>query len=223
MGSNTNQNPTMQVDSGAANLGFDAALGNFVTIAASPGTQKNTTNALLISGDGYKATYRYAVQGFAPVATPTAFCIIAGSASKTIRVKQIRIGGGATAAGAMAVQMARWSTAGTLGSAVLTAITAVKNDTGDADATATISTVGTANYTTQGTGNGTLLAASRIPMPALTTGGAETTLLYDFCADFTKAFILRGTTDILAISGGGSAVPSGGVIDIEIVTEEDNS
>lgn len=192
-------------------------------MGAGVGSPRANFNPALVTQEGFANTYRYAVQAFAPVATPTAFCVIAGSATATVRIKSIRIGGGATAAGAMTVQMARWSTAGTLGSAALTAITAVKHDINDANATATVSTVGTANYTTQGTGNATLLAASRIPMPAIATGGAETTLFYDFCSGLVKPLILRGTTDIIAISGGGAAVPSGGVIDLEIVTVEDNS
>ena len=179
-------------------------------------------NPQLVTWDAPFATYRYAVQALAPVATPTCFCLIQGSATATVKIKSIRIGGGATAAGAMTVQMSRWSTGGTLGSAALTAITAVKNDINDAAASAVVSTVGTANFTTQGTGNATLLAASRIPMPAIATGGAETTLLYDFTQGGVKPLILRGTSDYISLSGGGAAVPSGGVIDIEIVTVEGN-
>ena len=175
-----------------------------------------------VSSDGSKATYRYAVQAFTPVATPTAFFQIAGSATKTVRVKRIKIGGVATSNGNMQVQMSRWSTAGTPGSAVLTGVTAVKHDTGDAAATATVSTVGTANYTTQGTGNATLLSADRIFL-ATTATGATQQLIYDFSTRQDKAFILRGTTDILSLSGNGSAVPAGGVLDIEVETEEDNS
>lgn len=177
-------------------------------------------NPQVVTWDAPFATYRYAKQALTPVATPTCFCLIQGSATAAVKIKSIRLGGGATAAGAMTVQMARWSDNGTPGSAALTAIIAVKNDINDPAATAVVSTVGTANYTTQGTGNGTLLAASRLPMPAIATGGAETTLLYDFSIAGTKPLILRGTSDFIAISGGGAAVPSGGVIDIEIVTVE---
>ncbi len=177
-------------------------------------------NPQAITWDLPFATYRYAKQAFAAVASPTCFCLIQGSATQTVKVKSIRLGGGATAAGAITVQMARWSDNGTPGSAVLTAITAVKNDINDPGATAVVSTVGTANYTTQGTGNGTLLAASRIPLPAIATGGAETTLFYDFTQAGTKPLILRGISDYISISGGGGAIPAGGVFDFEIVTVE---
>jgi hypothetical protein len=179
--------------------------------------------ALLVSSDGYKATYRYAVQGFSMVATPTAFLVIQGSASKTIRVKLIKITGVATAAGNMPVQASRWSTAGTLGSAVLSAVSAVKHDVNDGTAAATVSTVGTANYGTQGTGNGTLLMAERIQFSASGSGVAVNPTVLDFSTRQDKAFVLRGTTDFLVLSGGGGAIPTGGVIDITIETEEDAS
>ena len=178
---------------------------------------------LLVSSDGYKATYRYAVQGLTPVATPTAFLVIQGSASKTIRVKLVKLTGIATAAGNMPVQASRWSTAGTLGSAVLTGITAVKHDTNDPSPSATISTVGTANYTTQGTGNGILAMAERLQFSASGTGVAVNPTVLDFSTRQDKAFILRGSSDFLVISGGGGAVPAGGAIDITVETEEDAS
>lgn len=179
--------------------------------------------ALLVSSDGYKATYRYAVQAFSMVATPTAFLVIQGSATKTVRVKLIKVGGVATAAGNMQIQASRWSTAGSLGSAVLTAVTAVKHDPNDAGATATISTVGTANYTTQGTGNSTILSADRIQFSAAGTGLAYNPVVLDFSTRQDKAFVLRGTSDFLVLSGNGSAIPAGGVVDITVETEEDAS
>ena len=178
--------------------------------------------AVLVSSDGTKATYRYAVAAFAPVATPTAFLVIAGSATKTVRIKSIKIGGVATANGNMQVQAQRWSTAGTLGSAVLTALTAVKHDTGDAAATATVSTVGTANYTTPGTGSTVPAIVDRIGLCTVATG-VPTPLKFDFSTRQDKAMVLRGVTDILVLSGNSSAVPAGGALDIEIETEEDNS
>lgn len=173
-----------------------------------------------VNAEGQRATFRYAVQAFTPVATPTAFLVIAGSATKVIRVKRIKVGGVATSNGNMQVQASRWSTAGTLGSAVLTALTAVKHDTNDVAATAAVSTVGTANYTTQGTGNAVPFAADRIFL-ATTATGATQQLIYDFSTRQDKPFILRGVTDILSLSGNGSAVPAGGVLDIEVETEED--
>lgn len=177
-----------------------------------------------VNTEGQRATYRYAVSGFTPVATPTAFVVIQGSATKVVRIKRIVVGGISTTGGNMVFLATRRSTAGTLGSAVLTSVTPGKHDTGDPAATAVVSTVGTANYTTLGTTAGQM-AAGRISLVVSGGGGAgsEPTSLtiYDMATRNDKAIILRGTSDFLTLEGGGSAVPGGGVLDIEIETEED--
>lgn len=174
----------------------------------------------LVSTEGQRATYRYAVLGFTPVATPTAFVVIQGSATKVVRIKRIYVSGVATAAGNMPLIITRRSTAGTLGSAVLTAITGGKHDTNDAAATAVVSTVGTANYTTLGTANGQL-CVDRIGLAAVGTGVADSPAVYEFATRNDKAIVLRGATDFLTLEGNGAAVPAGGALDIEIETEED--
>ena len=179
--------------------------------------------AALVNSEGSKATFRYGAQGFTPQATPTAMLIIQGSATKTVRIKRLKISGAATAAGNMQLQLQRWSTAGTQGSAALTALTAGKHDVNDAAATAVVSTVGTANYTTQGTGFTVPIGVDRIQLPAAGTGVGFTPLTWDFARSQDKPLILRGAADFLVIGGNGSAVPAGGTLDFEIETEEDNS
>jgi hypothetical protein len=166
-----------------------------------------------------RATYRYAGLAFTPVATPTDVIQIQGSATKTLRITRIGIGGVATAQGNMPVQLVRRSTAGTLGSAVLTAVTAAKTDTSDPAATGVVSTVGTANYTTLGTAVATL-GASRLNMPAVGTGAQPQRVVFVF---FTAPLGRRGASDWLGINLNGAAVPSGGVIDYEIEIQEDAS
>lgn len=177
-----------------------------------------------VSSDGSKATYRYAKLGVTPVATPTDFIQIVGSATKTIRIKKIKLSGVATAAGNMQAQLIRRSTAFTTqGTAALTAITAGQHDGNDAGATAVVSTVGTANPTTVGAAVGGPLGADRIQFSAVGSGLGFTPLVWDFCKNQDKALILRGTSDFLYVNLNGSAVPTGAVIDIEIEVEEDNS
>lgn len=180
------------------------------------------TGVLAASLDGVKATYRYAGLAFAPVATPTDIIIIKGSGTTTIRIKRIKLSGVATAAGNMPAQLVRRSSAGTLGSAVLAAVTGIKHDINDAAATATISTVGTANYTTLGTLVGAL-AADRLQMAATGAGVGFTPLCWDFSTRSDKALVLRGTSDFICINLNGAAIPAGGVVDYEIETEEDSS
>jgi hypothetical protein len=224
----------------AGSIGIDVYTGN--AFAAAPGTGGASNPgltggvaagaaganaigsfpALLVSNDGNKATYETGVAAFSMVATPTAFLIIKGSATKTVRVKKIRVAGVATAQGNMQIQFQRWSTAGAIGSAVLTALTAVAHDIQDPPATATVSTVGTANWTTQGTGTANPFLCDRIFMGVVATG-IVTPNEFNFATRSDKAIVLRGTSDWLVLSGNGSAIPTGGVVDISVEWEEDNS
>ena len=166
------------------------------------------------------AGYRYAGASLAPVATPTDVIVIKGSATKTVWVKRIKITGAATAAGTMPILAVRRSDAGTVGSAVLTGITGAKNDSGDATASATVSTVGTANYTTVGTTAGNV-ASDRLQMTALATGVAAMPVVWEFAKHRTdRGIALRGILEFLCVNLAGAALPSGGVIDYEIETEE---
>ena len=179
-------------------------------------------NVGVFSSEGSRPTYRYGVLGFSTVAAPTDVLVIQGSASKTIRVKKVTITGVATAAANMPAQLIRRSTAGTLGSAVLTPISASKHDVNDASATATVSSVGTANYGVLGASAGTL-GAGRIQLTAAATGLSVTPLSWEFATRQDKAVILRGVSDFLCVNLNGGALPLGAVIDFELQTEEDNS
>jgi hypothetical protein len=182
--------------------------------AASYSAQVNT--------EGQRATYRYAITGFTPVATPTAFVVLQGSATKVVRIKRIYLSGTTSAAtgGNQPLVGTRRSTAGTLGSAVLTAVPGTKHDINDVAATGVVSTVGTANYTTMGTTAGQLLA-NRIGLATATTGTADSPAVYDFATRNDKPLILRGVSDFITLEGGAAALPAGAVFDIEIETEED--
>ena len=174
------------------------------------------------------AFYRASILYTLSVATPTEVVVMQGSATKTIRISNIRVQGWSTTAGVMKWKMSRRSTAGTLGSAVLTAIpTQGKNDSGTvAASTLVISTVGTANYGTPGTLSAILdcgvvgfnLAAqinNTLPWAPVSAVNAA------------QAIVLRGTSDWITLDGGadagGDAVPSGGVALITVEWSEDGS
>lgn len=173
-----------------------------------------------------QAVYRASILYTLGVATPTEVVVMQGSATKTVRFTKIAVQGWSTTAGVMKWKLSRRTSAGTLGSAVLTAIpTQGKNDSGTAAAsTLTVSTVGTANYGTVGTLGAILdcgvvgfnLAAQiNNSLPWVPTQGAA------------QAFVLRGTSDWLTLDGGadagGDAVPAGGVALITIEWVEDGS
>lgn len=164
-------------------------------------------------------TYRYAGLALAPVATPTDVIIIQGSATKAMIVKLVKVTGAATAAGTMPIKLERRSAAGTIGSAVLTAVVPAKHESGDPAPTGVVSTVGTANYTTVGTTAG-VVGTGRLQMTALATGLAAVPVIWDFACRDDKGIYLRGTAEYLCVNLNGAAVPSGGVIDYEIEIEE---
>lgn len=164
-------------------------------------------------------TYRYAGLAFAAVATPTDVIVIQGSATKTLIVKRVKLIGAATAAGNMPAQLVRRSDAGTIGSAVLTAVAVAKHDSADATPTGVVSTVGTANYGTPGTIAG-VVGTGRLQMSALGTGLGINPLVWDFANRDGKGIYLRGILEHLCVNLNGAAIPAGGVIDYEIEIEE---
>lgn len=176
--------------------------------------------ALGVSSEGLKTGYRYAILGFAPVATPTDVLEIKGSATKTVRIRRIKVGGVATAAGNMPVQLIRRSAADTLGGAALTVIAAMLPDTAYAAATAVVSSIGTANPGGLGTQAGGIAGAGRAQLTAVGSGVAAFTLEWTFDRN---ALVLRGVAQFIYLNMNGAALPAGALFDIEVETEEDAS
>ena len=175
---------------------------------------------LPVSMEGLKTGYRYAVLGFAPVAAATDIIEIKGSATKTVRIRRIKVAGVATAAGNHPVQLVRRSAADSGGGMALTGITAFKPDTNYAAATAVVSSIGTANPGALGAQVGGIAGAGRVQLPAVTTGVAANDLVWNFDRN---ACVLRGISEFLYLNLNGVALPAGMVLDIEIETEEDAS
>lgn len=188
-------------------------------IAATPDVDASLI--LLRSSEHRKATFRYAGT-FTPVAAPTDVLMIQGSASRTLRVKRIALGGVATANGNMLATLIRRSTQFTTqGAAVFNAVTPGKMDFNDVAATGVVATIGTANITSLGTTQNNL-GQQRLFLPTTATG-TPAPLVWEFATRQDKALILRGATDFVFLNLNGGAVPAGGVVDFEIEIEEDLS
>lgn len=197
--------------------------GNQISAAVSKDPGGNSTPR--VSLDSGANTYRYCGE-MTPVATPTCVILLQGSAKVDRRVKGIRVMGAATAAGAMACLATRRSSAPvTLGSAALAAVTPGYNDSispAPQSDTNPVSTIGTANITTQGTTAG-VLGFTRIPFIALTTAatsGEAKPLIWPRAAGDGQSWVLRGAADYISIELNGGALPAGGVLDFEIEIEE---
>ncbi len=167
------------------------------------------------SNDSSIAHYRAGWTAAAPVATtPSVFALLVGSATTTTRVKKITVWGAATAAGGMPIVAEKCSATLTTGG-TLTGCTAVPLDSGNAAASAVLSTVGTANITTVPTVVG-IVGAGRIQFTALTTAatsGAGVPFVIDFTQNSSQALVLRGTQQCLTLSFKGATLASGGVTD----------
>lgn len=167
----------------------------------------------------YDPAYSYSGGTFAPVATPTDWLIIQGSASKIVRLKRVTISGFATTAGDLIMSLRKASDAGTIGSAVLTAVTATPHDSTNAAATAVVSTVGTANYGTIPTVVGTSIRYERCYLNIVTTGNTQT-ITWDFTTRGDQPPTLRSATEYLCINSAGGTLPAGTKLDWSIELEE---
>jgi hypothetical protein len=200
--------------------------GQTLTISLTPEGVDQAVQALGAANVALISTseYRYSELGITLVATPTDAIVIQGSNTQVVRIKRIILSGVATAQGNMGVELIRRSTAGTLGSAVLTAVVPGKVDIQDPAATAVISTVGTANIGTVGASAG-VLAAGRVSFGITGTGigGSGNQLTFDFDEDSSDPIVLRGTSDFVVVNFAGGAVPAGGLLDFTIETTESAS
>jgi hypothetical protein len=200
---------------------FAAQDGNLTVQQLSAFLDNDGSLILVRTSEHGKPTFKYAGT-FTPVAAPTDALMIQGSATKTLRIKKIVLGGVATSNGNMLASLIRRSAQFTTqGSAVFTPVSPGKMDTTDATATGVVSTIGTANLTSVGASAG-VLAQQRLFMPTTATG-VPAPLVWEFATRQDKALILRGVADFIFLNLNGGAVPAGGVIDFEIEIEEDAS
>ena len=149
-------------------------------------------------------TYAASVNGLVLAALATDIFTITGSASKTIRVTQVRFNAIQTTAAQVGVVLLRRSTADTAGTSTVQA--AVPYDTANAAATATV-TAYTANPTT-GTLVGNLFV-QRVFVPGMATATDAQGLSETFGDFGQQPFVLRGVAQQLAINLAGVTVTGG--------------
>jgi hypothetical protein len=209
-----------------ANQGTANTIGNAWPTKITDGTSTNTLKATTVgavgsdtaivvdSRPGLIQTYSAAILGLVPAATPTDIFTITGSASKTIRVTKLTFSGTKTTAGLQDAQFVKRSTANSAGTS--TSPTRVPHDSTNAAATATVLAY-TANPTT-----GTLVGAVRVvkilyPAPAGTTNAISEFIFGD---QRQQSFVLRGTSEVLALNLN-SVTVTGGSIDAYVEWTEE--
>jgi adenine deaminase len=187
---------------------------NDLNVAIS-GVTNDPNRSLQVTTEGTVATYGVAAVGITPAATPTDIVIISGSATKTVRVKQVIVSGVATTAGSMDVSLIKRTAANTGGTS--TAPSIAKFDAGDAAASAVV-TQYSANASALGAG--VAIATKKLNLGLAGDAGV---VVFDFANRNDKPVILRGVAQGLAINFNGGAVPAGGSITYSVEFEEDAS
>lgn len=166
-----------------------------------------------------KATFATGANSFTLPATPTDVVEIAGSATKTIRIKKIILSGVATTAKQWPVKIIR--RVSSIADGVAVTAVAAKFDTSDPAATAVAR-----HFTTLGT----LVAANPInsvlfaaDMTLTAPATATAPLVFDFSRNMDKALVLRGAADCVVINLGGGALTAGEKLSWACEFEEDLS
>jgi hypothetical protein len=179
-----------------------------------------------VTFDSSKATYRFSAS-FTPLVTSAVTLFsIQGSATKTVRVRRIFVGGTSTTnPGSSNYALYRVSALGSGGTGVNP--TAAKLDTNDAAATAVVT-----HYTTAAQSSGTKVGG---PITSLSIGTSTITLPttgpVPFYSVFPeggipagKAIVLRGTGDYLEFQNANAgSLPAGTVLQYVVELEEDDS
>ena len=154
-----------------------------------------------VGTDSTQQVYR-ASANFTPQATAGVTLItITGSATKTVRIRRITIGGVSTALGQMIVALQRTSALGAGGT--LVAPTVGKNDSASAAATAVVNHW-TTSLKSAGTPVGGPLSMQQVftgtlTVPTVGIAGGPQVLFPEGGAPIGQAIVLRGVADILEV------------------------
>lgn len=174
-----------------------------------PSTQTVTTE------NAATPTYVAGTSGLVPPAAANDILEIIGSASKTVKIRQVQISCTATAAAAYDFTMIKRSTANTGGTSGLLAI--VPLDANDAAGTAVIKGY-TANPTL-----GTLIGVVRTVKGTVTTAAGtimNVPTVFDFGTRSTEALTLRGTAQVAVLNLNGATM-TGGSCNMDVEWTED--
>lgn len=190
------------------------------------------TNVDLAGAQRYQVTLDNAAQtyrasgSFTPQATGAVTVItMTGSATKTVRVKRIMVGGAATALSATLFKLVKTTALGAGGTEV--AATVAKLDSASAAATATVShwttTLKAAGTTAEGPLTTLRLFQTTVTTPTVAFAEAQT-LYPEKGAAIGQAIVLRGTSQFLEVQNANAGnLAAGSVLDYMIEWEEDAS
>lgn len=172
------------------------------------------------SPDTNVSTFQYAIQVSIPT-TQTSFAVIQGSATKTVRIREITLVPVSDTASIQGVEFYRASSAGTTGSAVWNEITACPHEAAQS-ATGKVYEVTTAVPTVAPPA--VAISDTRYMFVADAgdfTSGAPVNQVFKYGEDGTQAMVLRGVNEYFVLSNDGAATNSGTTYYLTIkLTEE---
>lgn len=201
---NTSANawPIKLIDGGGVNVATVSAAGAVKTDGSAvtqPVSQILSTSA----------TYGAQILGLTPAAATTDFFTITGSATKTVVVTKIRLGATTTLGSIKDIILVKRSTANSAGTSTTPVI--VPFDSNDTAGTAVVRA-----YTANPTLGTTIGAFKAYKFQISAVGTANQDLQMEFDPTTSKGIILRGTSQVLSLSGNGVAFGGGASVDISI-------
>lgn len=187
------------------------------------GFKVKDANGNVVITPKFDAAYSASKAGLVPAATAAELLVMQGAANVVHRIKKIHIegDGGADTINLLTWKLNRWSSAGTVGSAVLTAIpTQAQYSKGASAPTLVISTVGTAAYTTAGTNAGILATGRCWTQKNATFAAGQANVLVDLSFGWNgdQCPTLEGASDWLVLTA--TAVVATARLDITVQWEE---
>lgn len=212
----------------APGIGGTGALGERVDKAADLATlnlgmtvpQFNSAGAKRVVHDGGVPLY-YGNSQFTCDSTATDIFVLAGVASKTIKVEKIKFSSVATGAASGRVQVLRRSTADTAGTAVASGIGYASKD--DQAAGTPNAVAAPQHYTAHPTALGTAAGVihSQQYQQVAVNGAVQSVELNFRTAGSGKALRLSGTTDILALNVAAALGGAGNIWDVTVEWTEE--
>ena len=165
-----------------------------------------------------RPTYRACKYGMAPGGAVSDLVLLIGATDKVIRLKQISIGGVATAATNVRIDLIKRSAVDTGGTPA--AWTAVPADSQDPASSAIIRDYAGGTPAGLGTAVGTF-DNIRINLGPASAGSADRAY-FQYTWQNDKAIVLRGASECIALNLAGAALPAGGAVDVQFTwTEEE--
>ena len=177
---------------------------------------------IVCAQDSIASTYSVMSIGIVPAAAPTDVFCLTGSATRTLRVKQVRVAGTAATAINITTYLMKHSVANTGGTAAATEATGLASIT-PMDSSFAAATGTAVAYTANPTIDATRVFLSAIThlLPVTTTAvsAPAATWLFDPPSSFSPV-VLRGVAQQLCVGYNAVTTPSSGVVSVNMIFTE---